>query len=66
MKRQVFNQAWSPFPEDDSGGCVQKVGDAGGGQYRLNMANAYETMTHTLIDNIVQERFGSKAARIFR
>ncbi|XP_042859941.1 DNA-directed RNA polymerase III subunit RPC3-like [Penaeus japonicus] len=52
--------------EDDSGGCVQKVGDAGGGQYRLNMANAYETMTHALIDNIVQERFGSKAARVFR
>ncbi|XP_042220401.1 DNA-directed RNA polymerase III subunit RPC3-like isoform X1 [Homarus americanus] len=52
--------------EEQSGECVQRVGDAGGGQYRLNMANAFQSLTHTLIYNIVQERFGSKAARIFR
>ncbi|XP_071528802.1 DNA-directed RNA polymerase III subunit RPC3 [Panulirus ornatus] len=52
--------------EEQSGECVQRVGDAGGGQYRLSMANAFQSLTYTLIYNIVQERFGSKAARIFR
>ncbi|KAG7165800.1 DNA-directed RNA polymerase III subunit RPC3-like 2, partial [Homarus americanus] len=28
--------------EEQSGECVQRVGDAGGGQYRLNMANAFQ------------------------
>ncbi|XP_076032891.1 RNA polymerase III subunit C isoform X2 [Oratosquilla oratoria] len=52
--------------EEESGGCLQRFGDAGGGQYYVNMAAAYQTLTHNLLDNIVQERFGSKAARIFR
>lgn len=52
--------------EEQSGGCVQRVGDAGGGEFRLNLASAITTLTHSLIYNIVQERFGSKAARIFR
>lgn len=52
--------------EEQSGDCVQRVGDAGGGQYRLNMSNAFQSLTYILIYNIVQERFGSKAARIFR
>merc|ERR1739838_313608 len=52
--------------EEESGGCVQRFGDAGGGQYRLNMAAAYTTLVQSLVDNIVQERFGSKAARVFR
>ncbi|KAK4327804.1 hypothetical protein Pmani_001729 [Petrolisthes manimaculis] len=52
--------------EEQSGGCVQLVGDAGGGQYRLNLANAVNTLTHALIYNIIQDRYGSKAARVFR
>lgn len=52
--------------EEESGGCVQRFGDAGGGQYRVDMAAAYTTLVYTTVDNCIQERFGSKAARVFR
>ncbi|KAG0695401.1 DNA-directed RNA polymerase III subunit RPC3 [Chionoecetes opilio] len=52
--------------EEESGGAVRRVGDVGGGQYRLELGEAYRTLTHTLVYQIVQERLGGKAARIFR
>lgn len=52
--------------EEESGGCVRRVGDVGGGQYRLDLGEAYRTLAHTLIYQIAQERLGGKAARIFR
>ncbi|KAG0697544.1 DNA-directed RNA polymerase III subunit RPC3 [Chionoecetes opilio] len=52
--------------EEECGGAVRRVGDVGGGQYRLELGEAYRTLTHTLVYQIVQERLGGKAARIFR
>lgn len=52
--------------EEETGGCVRRVGDAGGGQFRVELGEAYRNLTHTLIYQIVEERLGSKAARIFR
>ncbi|XP_021921270.1 DNA-directed RNA polymerase III subunit RPC3 isoform X2 [Zootermopsis nevadensis] len=52
--------------EEDSSGFVSKVGDSSGGQYSLNMKTAFIQLTWATIENIVMERFGSKAARIFR
>lgn len=66
LKDLKYLEQYLKIIEEQSGGCVQRVGDAGGGQYRINMFNAFETLTRALIDNIVQDRFGSKAARIFR
>ncbi|KAK7078644.1 DNA-directed RNA polymerase III subunit RPC3 [Halocaridina rubra] len=66
LKDLKYLEQYLKIIEEQSGGCVQKVGDAGGGQYRINMFNAFQSLTHALIDNIVQDRFGSKAARIFR
>ncbi|XP_045129166.1 DNA-directed RNA polymerase III subunit RPC3-like [Portunus trituberculatus] len=52
--------------EEETGGCVRRIGDAGGGQFRVELGEAYRNLTHTLIYQIVEERLGSKAARIFR
>jgi DNA-directed RNA polymerase III subunit RPC3 len=54
------------IPEEDSSGFVSKVGDSSGGQYSINMKLAFTQLTWATIENIVMERFGSKAARIFR
>lgn len=45
---------------------VGKFGEAGGGQYVIQMKHAIEQLTWSCIENIVDERFGKKAARIFR
>lgn len=45
---------------------VGKYGEAGGGQYVIQMKHAIEELTWACIENIVDERFGKKAARIFR
>ncbi|KAJ9586990.1 hypothetical protein L9F63_019408 [Diploptera punctata] len=52
--------------EEDSSGFVSKVGDSSGGQYSLNMKRAFTELTWATLENIVMERFSTKAARIFR
>ncbi|XP_018307693.1 DNA-directed RNA polymerase III subunit RPC3 [Mycetomoellerius zeteki] len=52
--------------EEDKTQFIKRVGDSGGGQYSVNMKNAFKELTWTTLENIVTERFGSKAARIFR
>jgi len=45
---------------------VDKVGDAGGGQYSVDMEHVVRRLTEASLDCVVLERFGSKAQRIFR
>ncbi|XP_055313067.1 DNA-directed RNA polymerase III subunit RPC3 [Sitodiplosis mosellana] len=45
---------------------VGKFGEAGGGQYVIQMKHAIEQLTWSCIENVIDERFGKKAARIFR
>ena len=52
--------------EEDSSQFMKRVGDSGGGQYSVNMKEAFNQLAWTTLENIVMERFGSKAARIFR
>nr|XP_034195818.1 DNA-directed RNA polymerase III subunit RPC3 isoform X2 [Osmia lignaria] len=52
--------------EEDSSQFMKRVGDSGGGQYSVNMKEAFTQLAWTTLENIVMERFGSKAARIFR
>ncbi|EFN64824.1 DNA-directed RNA polymerase III subunit RPC3 [Camponotus floridanus] len=52
--------------EEDSSQFIKRVGDSGGGQYSVNMKNAFKQLVWATIESIVAERFGSKAARIFR
>ncbi|KZC06816.1 PREDICTED: DNA-directed RNA polymerase III subunit RPC3 [Dufourea novaeangliae] len=52
--------------EEDTSQFLKRVGDAAGGQYSVNMKEAFNQLAWTTLENIVMERFGSKAARIFR
>ncbi|OXU26186.1 hypothetical protein TSAR_007003 [Trichomalopsis sarcophagae] len=52
--------------EEDSSQFIQRVGDSGGGQYSVNMKEAFHQLAWAVLENVVMERFGSKAARIFR
>lgn len=45
---------------------VGKFGESAGGQYTIQMKHAIEQLTWAIIESIVEERFGKKAARIFR
>ncbi|EDW59179.1 DNA-directed RNA polymerase III subunit RPC3 [Drosophila virilis] len=51
---------------DDSLGFLRKVGDMGGGQYLVDMEKAFESLALACVESVITERFGSKAARIFR
>lgn len=52
--------------EENGSGFVKKTGDASGGQYVVRAKHAAEQLIHTVLDQTVTERLGSKAARIFR
>lgn len=52
--------------EEDSCQFIRKVGDSSGGQFSINMKEAINQLAWATIENIVMERFGSKAARVFR
>lgn len=45
---------------------LSKYGDMGGGQYVVDMKNTIDQLTWVCIENIITEKFGTKAARIFR
>jgi len=45
---------------------VDKVGDAGGGQYQINYKHILTELTAATVEQIILERFGSKSMRIFR
>uniref|UniRef100_A0A1B0BG50 DNA-directed RNA polymerase III subunit RPC3 n=1 Tax=Glossina palpalis gambiensis TaxID=67801 RepID=A0A1B0BG50_9MUSC len=51
---------------DDSLGFIRKIGEMGSGQYVVDLSQAFEELTLCCIENIITERFGSKASRIFR
>lgn len=52
--------------EEDSSQFIMRVGDSGGGQYSVNMKNAFSQLAWATLENIITEKFGSQAARIFR
>jgi len=45
---------------------VDKVGDAGGGQYKVNYKHIMTELAAATVEQIILERFGSKSMRIFR
>lgn len=51
---------------DDKLKFLGKFGEAGGGQYVVQMKHAIEQLTWACIQNIIDEKFGKKASRIFR
>uniref|UniRef100_A0A336MMU8 DNA-directed RNA polymerase III subunit RPC3 n=1 Tax=Culicoides sonorensis TaxID=179676 RepID=A0A336MMU8_CULSO len=50
----------------DTIGFLSKFSEAGGGQYRIEIKKVITELTWTCIEHVITEKFGSKAARIFR
>lgn len=51
---------------DDKLKCLSKFGESSGGQYVVQMKYAIEELTLACIENIIMEKFGKKAGRIFK
>ncbi|KAM7420882.1 hypothetical protein PAMA_015202 [Pampus argenteus] len=51
---------------DDPMEFVGKAGESGGGMYVVNLHRALANLACATIESVVQERFGSRSARIFR
>ncbi|XP_061717107.1 DNA-directed RNA polymerase III subunit RPC3 [Cydia pomonella] len=52
--------------EENGCGFVRRAGDAGGGAWAVRAGAAAEQLARALLDRVVAERLGDKAARIFR
>lgn len=51
---------------DDPMEFVGKAGESGGGMYVVNLHRALTNLARATLESVVQERFGSRSARIFR
>lgn len=51
---------------DDPMEFVGKSGESGGGMFVVNLHRALANLARATVESIVQERFGSRSARIFR
>ncbi|XP_032804562.1 DNA-directed RNA polymerase III subunit RPC3 isoform X1 [Petromyzon marinus] len=65
MTKPVLDQYLSLLA-DDPMEFVTKSGESGGGTFIVNLLKSLKTMARCTLESIVQERFGSRAARIFR
>ncbi|TRZ05819.1 hypothetical protein HGM15179_021289 [Zosterops borbonicus] len=63
--RQVLDQ-YLALLADDPLEFVAKSGDSGGGTYTVNLHKALVSLATATLESIVEERFGSRCARIFR
>lgn len=52
--------------EKDECGFMRKNDEAGGGLYTINMTFAFQQLAWAVIENVITQKFGSKAMRIFR
>lgn len=52
--------------EQDNSGILRKAGEASGGSYQIYIKKIFTQLSWEVIEQIVLEKFDSKAARIFR
>lgn len=69
-KNKIFNgdrkKLMKSLSESDSSQFLRKIDDSSGGLYAVDMKHAFEELTWSVIENIITQRFGTKATRIFR
>ncbi|KAM6039508.1 DNA-directed RNA polymerase III subunit RPC3 isoform 2-T2 [Chlamydotis macqueenii] len=63
--KQVLDQ-YLTLLADDPLEFVGKSGDSGGGTYTVNLHKALASLATATLESVVEERFGSRCARIFR
>ena len=61
-----FRDQYMKIMEEDRTRFIDKVGDAGGGQFVVNVKHVFKELAFATIESVVLERYGSKALRIFR
>jgi len=66
LDQTEVHQYLSLLSDDKTGGFVIKTDEAAGGMYGVNMRKSIEIICQSACSTIVQERFGSKACRVFR
>lgn len=52
--------------EKDECGFLRKNDEAGGGMFTVQMNAAFQQLAWSIIENVITQKFGSKATRIFR
>ncbi|CRL07129.1 CLUMA_CG020124, isoform A [Clunio marinus] len=62
---KYFDQYISVIEKNESG-FLKKIDESGGGIYTVNMVVALQQLVWTIIENVITQKFGSKATRIFR
>lgn len=65
ISKQILDQYLSLLA-DDPLQFVGKLGESGGGMFVINLHKALASLATATLESIVQERFGSRCARIFR
>ncbi|XP_063296087.1 DNA-directed RNA polymerase III subunit RPC3 [Pelobates fuscus] len=65
ISKQVLDQ-YLTLLADDPLEFVGRSGDSGGGMFVINLHKAIASLATSNLQSIVQERFGSRCARIFR
>lgn len=65
IARQILDQ-YLTLLVDDPMEFVGKTGDSGGGMFVVNLHRALANLGRATLESVVQERFGSRSARIFR
>lgn len=65
LSKQVLDQ-YLTLLSDDPMEFVGKTGDSGGGMFVINLHRALAALACATVESVVQERFGSRSARIFR
>ncbi|XP_061462884.1 DNA-directed RNA polymerase III subunit RPC3 isoform X2 [Rhineura floridana] len=65
ISKQILDQ-YLTLLADDPLEFVGKAGESGGGMYVINLHKALASLATATLESIVQERFGSRCARIFR
>ncbi|NXO03261.1 RPC3 polymerase, partial [Rhinopomastus cyanomelas] len=65
ITKQVLDQ-YLTLLADDPLEFVGKSGDSGGGTFTVNLHKALVSLATATLESIVEERFGSRCARIFR
>uniref|UniRef100_A0A6I8QJ02 DNA-directed RNA polymerase III subunit RPC3 n=1 Tax=Xenopus tropicalis TaxID=8364 RepID=A0A6I8QJ02_XENTR len=65
ISKQVLDQ-YLTLLADDPLEYVGRSGDSGGGMFVINLHKAVASLATATLESLVQERFGSRCARIFR
>ncbi|XP_072139026.1 DNA-directed RNA polymerase III subunit RPC3 [Mobula birostris] len=65
ISKQVLDQ-YLTLLSDDPMEFVGKTGESGGGMFVINLHRALASLACATVESVVQERFGSRSARIFR